>query len=156
MKGFKYLFFTNKIKQPFYNFWFFKKLTAGEEDDSNLLTPPSNHSDSGVDWTWNKFNATGYGLLTKSGTATCDKTPLKETLVAGTTYVFSIDEECAYSLRITIFEGSKSNRQTISKGRTSVQFTSIYNATEFQINLIDQTGHGIDVTVKGFKLVKAE
>ena len=156
MKRFKYLFFTNTLKNPLYNFWLFKKIKGeGGGDEGNLLTEPENYSYGGVEWSWNKFDATGYGSYSVAGGAMCAVTPLKETVVKNSKYVFSIKESYTYKLRITL-SGANTSRIVLNAGETSIEFTATADFTDFQIFNLAPKNTAIDVTIKGFKLVKAE
>ena len=131
------------------------ELVFGGEDDGNLLTSPYNYSYGGVEWTWNKFDATGYGGYSVSGGAMCPVTPLKETLTSGEKCIFSIKEPYTYNLRITL-SGNVTFRIVLNAGQTSVQANITGNVDSFQIFNLARKGTAIDETIKGFKLVKAE
>lgn len=162
MKGFKYLFFTNKIKQPFYNFWFFKKLKGGEPEppvpvDENLLTQPADYESAGIKWTWNEMSATGVGVASSNITQLTAITDLKETLVQGTSYTFSIKDKLTGFFRLTLIDGNGNDYYyDIMAGFTSTTFTSGRNYVKYYIEYRCGRNTSLNITIEDIKLKKAE
>lgn len=162
MKRFKYLYFTNIVNKPYFNFWFLKKLkVGGGGDDGNLLTEPADFSQYGLDWIWDGFTVSTSGVSTRSILFTCDLTLLKEPLKQNVTYTFSIKEPISYTLNLMLLDATGRVRFTpypsIAPGNTSVTFTvdadDLY--THFRTQLSEVPKMPIDIIIKNNKLTKA-
>lgn len=158
MKRFKYLYFTNVLNKPYFNFWFLKKLKGGKEDDGNLLTQPEDYSNGGVDWTWSDMNVSGKGKVTASSSYITDvDIPLKEALVVGEYYTLSIKESVPKIIRIQFPYTTGGNfTQNLGSGTTSITFKVVQELKPvFRLRYMASRGDDVDVTIKDIKLVKA-
>lgn len=161
MKRFKYLYFTNIINKPYFNFWFLKKLKGGEEDDGNLLSQPDSpftHKD--VTWTWDKMNATGVGTAGSVRVNMTNRLLLKEELETDSSYTFSIKEPLEGSKNNIVLALSNEDQSIvydymIDTTKNSVTFTPENNYTHFQLWLSTTRRAAINLTIEDIKLVKA-
>lgn len=159
MKRFKYLYFTNILNKPYFNFWFLKKLKGGEEDDGNLLSQPSNFSDSGIDWTWDKMNVTGKGTLQQSPSKMCGVLDLKHPLETHVYYTFSTRDALPAKRQITLKvsdDDGHSVSKNIMQGQTSIKFSVSLEFNHFQLLFNSKRNEQIDDTFYDLKLVKDE
>ena len=162
MKRFKYLYFTNALNKPYFNYWFLKKLKVKEEDDGNYLSQPSatSYEDGGISWTWNKMDVTGEGTVATSGTSyMTDVLPLKKPIETGVSYTFSVAEALPRrtSLYVALYnEQGNTTQQFIAALASSRTFTSNNNYTNFRLYLTSRRGEVLDLTLKDIKIVKDE
>ena len=162
MKRFKYLYFTNALNKPYFNYWFLKKLKVKEEDDGNYLSePPTPYKDGDITWSWNKMTASGDGerITVSSGSSNMtDVLALKKNIVTGESYTFSVAETLPSKRSIWIIlsnEGGDSEKQTIRSGTSSSVFTSNNDYTHFRLYLQARRGEIIDNTFEDIKIEKA-
>lgn len=161
MKRFKYLYFTNALNKPYFNYWFFKKMKGGEEDDANLLSQPdSPFTNKGVTWSWDKMNATGVGTTGGTKITMTNNLLLKEKVNNTSSYTFSIKEPLEGS-RNQIVLGLSNEDQTVVHDyyiditKNSITFTPDANFTHFQLWLFTSRRLNINLTIEDIKFVKA-
>lgn len=155
MKRFKYLYFTNVLDKPYFNFWFLKKLKGGEEDDGNLLTQPIDHEEGGVKWVWNGMTATSSGVASTAALVMTDTLPLKETIKQGESYTFSIGKAITKNIRLYLVndDGNKISNM-ISSGSTERVFQVQFDATKYYLQYAGVKNVENNVTIEDIKLVK--
>lgn len=154
MKRFKYLFFTNKLNHTLYNFWFFKKLTAGG-DDGNLLSQPTDYTSNGIEWKWSGMKATGSGKASSGTTIMNETISLKDNVVTGETYTFSIKNPLTKNLRVyLISEGGTKVNYLITAGETSRLFIAAGTFSSYYLQYHCTKGEDVNVIIEDIKLIK--
>lgn len=161
MKRFKYLYFTNIVNKPYFNFWILKKLKGGEEDDGNLFTQPENYTEGQVTWSWDKMTAIGNGRVSKTGTYMTDPynpLPLKKNFEVDAYYTISIAEPLAKNLQCLFTTENGDINFAINAGQTSKTFQATADLMltgKYKLRYMARGGDLLsDLTIKDIKMVK--